>query len=319
MRIIFLLAFAVMLNPVWSLWAKPSESKAIKTELVLNWVPEPEFGGFYAALYDGLFKKEGLEVEIKAGGAGTPTVQMVGAGKTDFAITSGSEVIIARDRGSKLVAVFSPYQISPFGIMVHRARGFKNLEDLFKAKGQLSIQKGHSFANFLEAKYGFKNVEVVPYSGGVAGFLRDPNFSQQGFIFSEPIVAKRQGADPDFFLLADAGWNPFMVVLTVREEFLKSHEDVVRRMVKASRAGWEAYIKNPEPTNEKMAKLNRAMDLQTFHEGARAQVKLLEDARTKKEGFGTMTANAWKTHAQQLLDLKVIKKGEAPENYFRNF
>ena len=45
--------------------------------LALNWKPEPEFGGFYAANY----KAHGLDVEILQGGVGTPTVQMVGAGQ----------------------------------------------------------------------------------------------------------------------------------------------------------------------------------------------------------------------------------------------
>jgi ABC-type nitrate/sulfonate/bicarbonate transport system substrate-binding protein len=41
-----------------------------KIRLALNWKPEPEFGGFYAAP----FSNNGLDVEILPGGAGTPTV-----------------------------------------------------------------------------------------------------------------------------------------------------------------------------------------------------------------------------------------------------
>jgi NitT/TauT family transport system substrate-binding protein len=47
-----------------------------KIRLALNWKPEPDFGGFYAAPY----QKYGLDVEILPGGAGAPTMQMVGAG-----------------------------------------------------------------------------------------------------------------------------------------------------------------------------------------------------------------------------------------------
>ncbi len=46
-------------------------SKPAKIRLALNWKPDPQFGGFYAAPYD----KHGLDVEILPGGAGTPTVQ----------------------------------------------------------------------------------------------------------------------------------------------------------------------------------------------------------------------------------------------------
>src|SRR4051812_4829174 len=42
----------------------------VAVTLQLNWTPEPEFGGFYAAAHDHLYEREGLAVSIKAGGAG---------------------------------------------------------------------------------------------------------------------------------------------------------------------------------------------------------------------------------------------------------
>ena len=50
---------------------------AQKLQLALNWKPEPQFGGFYAAQLNGEFKKRHLDVEIIEGGSGTPTVQML--------------------------------------------------------------------------------------------------------------------------------------------------------------------------------------------------------------------------------------------------
>src|SRR5688500_2396319 len=76
-----------------------------KIKLQLNWKPEPQFGGFYAAEQTGAFKKRGLEVEIVAGGVGTPTVQMVGSGAADFAVVSADELLIARDKGNDVVAL----------------------------------------------------------------------------------------------------------------------------------------------------------------------------------------------------------------------
>ena len=39
-----------------------------KLSLLLNWVPEPGFGGLYAAREPGTFARHGLEVEISGGG-----------------------------------------------------------------------------------------------------------------------------------------------------------------------------------------------------------------------------------------------------------
>ena len=53
---------------------QPSRSAALPAvapvKLALDWVPEPEFGGFYAAREDGAYARHGLNVEIQGGGAG---------------------------------------------------------------------------------------------------------------------------------------------------------------------------------------------------------------------------------------------------------
>lgn len=282
-----------------------------QVSLVLNWVPEPEFGGFYVAQSTGLFEKLNLKVDILPGGAGTPTIQMLAAGKVEFAVTSGSEVAIARSRGVDVVAVYSIFETSPMGIMVHKSRKLKDLADLFSKEGTIALQQGQAYVDFLKKKYDTSKVKFVPYTGGITNFLRDENYSQQGFIFSEPVSAKRQGADPDFFLLASAGYNPYTAVLAVRGDYLKKNEDLVKRMVAATREGWEIYKKFPEEANKRMHELNKAMDLASFSEGSKNQNSLLGD--------GTMAEARWKEHIQQLLDAKTISKSVDAKDCFRNF
>ncbi len=291
-----------------------------KAKLALNWVPEPEFGGFYAAKLNKIYEKNGLDIELVVGGSGSPTIQLVAAGKVDFAIASGGEVITARARGADVVSVFAVYQKSPLVLMAHKSRGFKKIDDIFSNAGILSIEKGQGFATFLEKKYGFDKIKVVPYTGGVANFVHDKNFTQQGFAFSEPILAKRQGAEPQIFYLEDSGYKiPYMEVLVVSKNFLKKNEEIVKRLVWASRQGWAEYLKSPQPTNKLMATLNKAMDLKTFEEGAAAQAALLENSLTKKYGLGWMTAERWEEQAEQLVDLKIIPKSLKGSEYFQNF
>ena len=71
-----------------------------KVRLALNWKPEPQFGGFYAARFADLDKKNGIEFELIPGGSGTPVVQMVASGQFDFGIASADEVLVSRGRGS---------------------------------------------------------------------------------------------------------------------------------------------------------------------------------------------------------------------------
>ena len=162
-----------------------------KIRLALNWKPEPDFGGFYAAPY----QKYGLDVEILPGGAGTPTIQMVGAGLwLEFGIVSADELVVARSRGNDVVAVFAMFQNNPQGIMVHAARKLASIGDIFRHPGTVAMQRGLSYARLLEKMYGFDKVKIVPSpNGDVSAFLHDKNFAQQCFITSEPLIANRQG------------------------------------------------------------------------------------------------------------------------------
>ena len=58
--------------------AAPAPGAPTRIRLQLNWVPEPEFGGIYAAQFDGLYRDAGLEVEIikDPGGAAVPQMSI---------------------------------------------------------------------------------------------------------------------------------------------------------------------------------------------------------------------------------------------------
>src|ERR1700688_1701782 len=96
---------------------------AQRTRLALNWKPDPQFGGFYAAHYD---------MDILPGGAGTPTVQMIGAGSAEFGIVSADELVVARARGNDVVALFAVFQNCPQGIMAHASRHLTSIGDVLK-------------------------------------------------------------------------------------------------------------------------------------------------------------------------------------------
>src|SRR5690606_27248462 len=124
-----------------------------KITLALNWKPEPQFGGFYAAELMGFFNNHKLDVNLQPVGSGTPTIQMVAAGRVGFGIVSADELLISRERGSDVIALYAVYQTSPQGIMVHKKRGFKKREDVFANTGTLAMQAGLPYAEFLKKKY----------------------------------------------------------------------------------------------------------------------------------------------------------------------
>lgn len=281
-----------------------------KVSLQLNWKPEAQFGGFYAAgLPGGAFEKHGLNVAITPGGVGIPTVQMVGSGQADFALVSADEVVMARAKGNDVVALLAIYQDCPQGLMTRADRGFTQIGDVFKTEGTVGMQKGLPYARMLEKQYGFDKVKVVPTPGGdLSVFLKDPTFTQQCFVTSEPLAAKKAGVETRTFLVKEAGYNPYTTVLVTRGEVVRKNPQLVLKMATACREGWDAYLADPTAANEAMHKLNPSMDPQTMADGAGVQKPLVLTEETKANGVGHMTLARWEELIKQLAELGIVKK-----------
>jgi NitT/TauT family transport system substrate-binding protein len=282
--------------------------------LALNWKPEPEFGGLFEAERIFAFAKRDLAVE-RTGGPGAPVVQMVTARKVSFGIASADEVVLARDRGSDVVAIFATYQTCPQGLMTHAARGLPSLEALFAAGGTLAVEPGLPYVKFLEKRYGFGALQVVPYSYSIGPFLADPLLTQQVFVTAEPIAARRAKADPQVFLVADSGYNPYTAVVIAHGDTLRTDAARVGQFVAALREGWRGYLADPAPANALMAPLNPEMDAEAFRLAAEAQEPLIEVAGG---AVGSMTAERWAELAGQLRALGLVKQAQPADTYFTN-
>ncbi len=282
--------------------------------LQLNWKAEPQFGGFYAAQVEGIYAQHGLSVKITEGGASAPTVDMIGAGTVPFAIVSGDEIVRARANGNPIVALFAVYQTNPQGIMTRASRGFKTLADVFTHEGTLAMERGLPYSDFLEKKYGFAKLKIVPSAFGDLSLYRaEENYAMQCFVTSEPLAAKKTGIEPQTFLIADSGYNPYTTVLATSETYLNSNRQMVEKMVDAVRQGWQVYLADPTKTNQYMGKLNPTMDAQTFAQSAEAQKRLIQIAGAD---IGAMTLEHWQQLVRQLVELKVIEKPIGPRAIF---
>ncbi len=286
------------------------------TDLALNWKPEPEFGGFYEAQAKKYYQNQGLSLEILPGGAGQPVAQMVASKKVMFGISSAEEVVLARGIGAKIVAIFAVYQNDPQGFMVRSERNIHSLKELFQSKGTIALQKGLPFTEWLEKKYAPTQAQIVPYTGGITQFLKDQSFSQQCFVTSEPLAAKRSNVTPKTFLVSESGYNPYLTVVIVHEDTLKEHMDLVKKFIAATQQGWSSYINNPKETNTLMQKLNSSMSLADFDEAAKIQRPFIETAETKTHALGAMNADRWNVLQSQLKELKLVASLSNPNTFF---
>jgi NitT/TauT family transport system substrate-binding protein len=180
------------------------------------------------------------------------------------------------------------------------------------------MERGLPYSDFLEKRYGFGKLKIVPSPFGDLSLYRsDPNYAMQCFVTSEPLAAKAIGIEPQTFLIAESGYNPYTTVLATSEKYLQANLQTVKAMVDAVREGWQSYLADGTKTDAYMGKLNTTMDAQTFKASAEAQKTLIETEETKKAGIGSMTKERWQTLAQQLVELKVVDKSADAQDVFR--
>lgn len=288
-----------------------SPSGATRTAIQLNWYAEAEHGGAYQADADGLYKAEGLDVEIRPGGASTPVAAEVVLGRADFAITNADDVVHYRAAKSDIVAVLAAMQDNPRCIMVNQKSGVTSWEGL---KGMtLQRQPEQGFIEFLRSKGVLEGVQEVPYHGSVANLVVDPKIAVQAYSFAEPFVAKGEGADVNVLMVSDLGWNPYSSVLVTRGELIRTNPELVAKVVRATRAGWKKYVTDPAAGNELILKANQhGMTAAALEFGSKSLVELARPDDMPVEEVGKMTADRWKSLVDQMIAIGAVKPDEVP-------
>ncbi len=280
--------------------------------LQLNWFPEAEHGGYYAALVHGYYRDAGLNVEIMPGGPDSPVVQLVARRKADFGVVNADNILFGRAQQAPIVALMAPLQISPRCIIVHESSGIRDFQGLRDMT--IAMSPSNAYTYFLRRKLPLENVQVVPYTGNVAQFLVDRNFAQQGYVFSEPFVARKQGGDPHVLMVSDLGFNPYSSVLITNDELAKANPQLVRKMVAASVRGWQTYLAEPDKTNAYVHRVNPQMDLDILAYGAQTLAPLVLDPVAEQQGLGTMSRQRWQQLADQLIETEQLKPGRVDIN-----
>jgi NitT/TauT family transport system substrate-binding protein len=283
-----------------ALLAAPPSHAADKVSIIMSWTAEAEHGGFYQALATGLYKKHGLDVTIRQGGPQLNTGQMLAAGAVDFRVgsNSGGTLNFVQNHVPAL-AVAAIFQKEPTVLIAHPDVGINSLADMKGKPIAISRQSIDSWWRFLEAKFGFTDAQVRPYTFQIAPFLVDKNLIQQGYVTSEPFAIETQGHfTPKVFLLADAaGYKSYATLMETTTKLVKTNPGLVQRMVDATIEGWYSYLYgDPAPANALIKRANPDMtDAQiAYSYGKMKEYGIVDSGDAKKLGIGAMTNARWK-------------------------
>src|SRR5215203_5192916 len=80
--------------------------------LQLKWVTQAQFAGYYAALDQGYYDEQNLDVDIKVGGPDITPEQVVASGQAEFGIDWLPSLLATRDQGGDLVNIAQVFERS---------------------------------------------------------------------------------------------------------------------------------------------------------------------------------------------------------------
>jgi len=95
----------------------------------LRWKHQFQFAGYYAAIAQGYYREEGLDVRLHEGAPGKTPVDEVLAGRAQYA-ESNSELLYERLKGKPLVALAVIFQHSPSVLLARTDAGIETAHDL---------------------------------------------------------------------------------------------------------------------------------------------------------------------------------------------
>ena len=316
----FLLAFVATLSLTGCKARQAQTANGLPpVSLQLDWYPQPEHGGFFAAQLLGFYKSEGLDVTLLPLPQYGSAAQLVASGKAEFGLGSSDAILEWNSNGLPLVAVAATMQHDPQAIMVHNNSTIHDFKDL---EGHtIAAQTGATWLKYVVSRYHLQQVREIPSTLSIAGFLADPQYVQQIFITSEPFFAKQAGADVRTLMISSSGYDPYRVSFTTRE-FAQQHPDAVAKFVRASIRGWEAYLKDPTATNAMLLKLNPALNpaQEAYSAQALRDGGFITGTEPDRPQTGRMTAARWQTNYDQLKSLGILHGPVDPSTtYSLNF
>lgn len=227
-----------------------SGSGLIPVVVQLDWVPEPEHGGFYQAKAKGWFAEAGLDVTFLPGGAHTFGPQKVATAQAHIGQADSTTVLLGVAQGLPLVNVGAVFQNDPSTLMLHADNPISSFEEL---NGKTVMARPEwVFLTYLKKRYGV-SVNIIPQNFQVANFIADPTFVQQGFYVAEPFHIMAGGAKPPKFLYVwDAGFDAY-TVLYANRRWARDNPEAMKAFMAVYIAGWRDYLTgDPTPAHELM-------------------------------------------------------------------
>jgi len=237
-------------EPAASTSAAGGELKAVK--LQLQWVAQAQFAGYYAAVDQGYYEDEGLDVEIVEGGADIVPQDVLSAGDVDYAISWVPKVLGSIEKGATITNVAQIFERSATTQISFKKSGITSPAD-FKGRNVGSWGFGNEwelFAGMQKNGVDVGDIKLITQAFDMNGFLAGDIDAAQAMTYNEYAqVLETQNpdtgqlytpADLDVISWNDVGTAMLQDAIWANSEKLSdaAYAEQTTKFVKASIKGW---------------------------------------------------------------------------------
>ena len=225
-----------------------------KITFVLDWTPNTNHTGLYAAQSLGYFEDQGLEVEIvqpPEDGADA----LVASGKAQFGVSFQDTMAtgVAGDDALPTTAVAALIQHNTSGIISRKGEGMdtpKGMEGKKYATWDSPIEVA-MIENVVEEDGGdFSKVEMIPstVTDEVSALESESVDAIWIFYAWAGVKFELSGIETDYFAFKDINpvFDYYTPVVIANNEFLEEEPETAKKFLTALRDGYEYAIENPE-------------------------------------------------------------------------
>ncbi len=239
---------------------KKDAGELTEVNLQLQWVAQAQFAGYYAAVDQGYYDDEGLDVKIVEGGVDIVPQDVLASGDVDYAISWVPKVLGSIEQGAKITNVAQIFERSATTQISFKDDGITSPADL-EGKNVGSWGFGNEwelFAGMQKAGVGVGDINLVQQAFDMNGFLAGDIDAAQAMTYNEYAqVLETENPDtgelyqPDDLNVID--WNEVGTAMLqdaiwAQTEKLDdpAYAEQTVAFIKASIKGWIYARDNPE-------------------------------------------------------------------------
>jgi putative hydroxymethylpyrimidine transport system substrate-binding protein len=283
---------------------QPKGSKRV--ELMLDYFPNADHSGIYAAQADGQFRQAGLDVKIRQPADPAVPIKQVAAGRVDLAVSYEPEVLRARDKGLHVVSVGALVQkplTSIISLPSARVRRTKDLAGKTVGTAGIDYQTAYLRTVLLDA-----GVEPKRTKQRNVGFNLVPALLSKkvdailgGFWNYEGVDLRLRRKRPRIIRIERAGVPSYNeLVLVANEDALDRDAPKLRAFIGALSRGTADLRRNPDGAIEGLLQANRDLDPELQRASLKETLPLFFPPKDKP--FGWQDPRDWQAFTAWMRD-----------------